>query len=291
MPAGAAGDDANVFEFAELLLGDSHVAEIDFSGVLRNAAEKSVADGAGLLENLLLHVVLVAALFRHDGIPRDVMRFALDSVAVVIHDANTFFGEDCDIGINEEEHSSRVFKKGGNVAGDKIFAIAETDNRGRAAAGSDDFIGIAGGKKNERVNSTNLPERCANGFFERNFSSGALHILLDKMRDDFGIGFRNEFVTFALKLFLELEIVFNDAIVHDDDLSGAIAMRMRIFLGGTAVRSPASVSNTVSSFDRRFLNGLFEIAKFAGGATDFEFARGIDDGDTGRVVAAIFEFA
>ena len=61
-------------KFAELLFGDVHFVEKDFAGVLRDAAEQSVAHGAGLLENFLLHEMLVAALFRHDGVPGDVLR-------------------------------------------------------------------------------------------------------------------------------------------------------------------------------------------------------------------------
>ena len=33
----------------------------------------------------------------------------------------------------------------------------------------------------------------------------------------------------------ELEIVFDDAVVDDDDASGAIAMRMRVLFGWTSV--------------------------------------------------------
>ena len=85
MPARAAGDDAHLLKLAELLLGDLHLVQKDFSGVLRDAAEQRVAHGAGLLENFLLHEVLVAALFRHDRIPGDVVRGAIDGAAVVIH--------------------------------------------------------------------------------------------------------------------------------------------------------------------------------------------------------------
>ena len=69
----------------ELLLRDLHVVQKDFAGVLRNAAQQRVAHGARLLENFLLHEVLVAALFRHDRIPRHVLRGPLDGTPFVIH--------------------------------------------------------------------------------------------------------------------------------------------------------------------------------------------------------------
>src|SRR5258708_10752692 len=104
MPAGAARHDATIFEFAKLRLGESHFAKIDFSAVLRNASDKSVAHGARLLKNLLLHVVLVAAFFRHDGIPGDVMRLAFHRLAVMVHDTDTVFSYHPDHAIRPANH-------------------------------------------------------------------------------------------------------------------------------------------------------------------------------------------
>ena len=47
--------------------------EEDFAGIERDAAQRGVADGARLLKDLLEHEVLVAALFRLDGVPQDAL--------------------------------------------------------------------------------------------------------------------------------------------------------------------------------------------------------------------------
>ena len=75
--------------------------------------------------------------------------------------------------------------------------------------------------------------------------AGFEKMLFDEVRDDFGIGLGGELVAFFDQLFLEAEIVFDDAVVHDDDFAGAIAMRMGIFFGGAAVRGPAGVADAV----------------------------------------------
>src|SRR6267142_285004 len=111
------------------------------------------------------------------------------------------------------------------------------------------------------------------------------------MRNDFRVSFGDELVAFALELFFEFEIVFDDAVVDDDDLAAAIAMRMGVFFRGAAVRGPTCVTDAVGTVKRGFLNGLFEVAKFAGCATKLEFSIGTDYGDAGRIVAAIFELA
>ena len=68
-------------------------------------------------------------------------------------------------------------------------------------------------------------------------------MFLDEVSDDFGVGLGREFVAFSDELFLEREIVFDDAVMDDDDFASAVAVGMGVFFGGAAVRSPASVAN------------------------------------------------
>jgi hypothetical protein len=118
-----------------------------------------------------------------------------------------------------------------------------------------------------------------------------LRVFLDEMGDDLRVRFRNKLVAFLLKFFFEFEIVFDDAVVHHDNVARAIAVRVSILLGGTSVSGPAGVTNAVSAFDGRLGDGFFQIAKFSRRAADFEFAGAVHDGDAGGVVAAVFEFA
>ena len=89
----------------------------------------------------------------------------------------------------------------------------------------------------------------------------------------------------------QLEVIFDDAVVHDDDFAGAIAMRMRVFFGGAAVRGPARVADAVDAVERRGADRFFEIAQLAGRAADIELAVFADHGDPGGIVAAIFQAA
>src|SRR4029077_20122931 len=116
-------------------------------------------------------------------------------------------------------------------------------------------------------------------------------MFLDQVRDDFRVRFGNELVSFAQQLLLQLQIIFDDAVVHHDDLPGAVAVRVRVFFGGAAMRGPARVADSVSAFDGRFLKDFFEIAQFPGCAAQLQLAFRRDDGDSRRVVAAIFQLA
>ena len=60
---------------AEVVVGDVEVVEEDAAGVEGDAAESGVADGAGLLVDLLKHEVLVAGFFGLYGVPGDALDF------------------------------------------------------------------------------------------------------------------------------------------------------------------------------------------------------------------------
>ncbi len=91
-------------------------------------------------------------------------------------------------------------------------------------------------------------------------------IFFDQMRDHFGVGFGDEGVAFGDQLALQRQIIFDDAVVHHHDVAVAVAMRMRVFLGGAAVRGPARVADAEVALHRIQLQHLFQVAQFAGGA-------------------------
>ncbi len=88
---------------------------------------------------------------------------------------------------------------------------------------------------------------------------------------------------------LELEIVFDDAVVHDDEGSGAVSVRVGVLLGGAAVRRPAGVADAVGAVDGIFGENLGEVAELARSTTDLERVAATSDGDARRVIAAVFE--
>src|SRR5690242_5961123 len=77
--------------------------------------------------------------------------------------------------------------------------------------------------------------------------------------------------------------------MHDHDFSGAIAVRVGIFLGGAAMRGPAGVPDAVEAVERSEANGFLKIAQFPRGATNLEFSVVAHDGNARRIVATVFE--
>jgi hypothetical protein len=218
--------------------------------------------------------VLVAALFGHDGIPEDVGDLAFDGTAFEVHEADTVGGEDGHVSIVEEEDVACVAEDGWDVGGDEVLGLAEADDDGGAVAGDDDLARIEAGDGGDGEDALELVDALADGVFEV-----PLEVAFDEVRDDFGIGLGMKDVAGGFEVVLELKIVFDDAVVDNDDVAVGVAVGVGVFLSGTAVSRPAGMADAVGAVDGREVNGFFEIVKLAGGAADVELILGVDEGD------------
>ena len=86
----------------------------------------------------------------------------------------------------------------------------------------------------------------------------------------------------------EGQIVLDDAVVDDDDVAGAVAVRVGVLFGGTAVRGPARVADAV------FAVGGLGGCNLRGSATCLRRAalRALaiaGHGEAGRIISAIFQ--
>ena len=326
VPGGAAGGDGDAGGGLELGGGDLHVGEEDLAGFERDAAEGGVADGAGLLVDLLEHEVLVAGFFGLDGVPLDALDLEGEGVVVEVGEADAGGGEDGDFAVLEEVDVAGVVEDAGDVGGEEELALADAEDGRRAHAGGDEGVGGVRGEDADGEGSGEALDGAADGFIEGDGEGGGsvggvgwttacgfrcagdglrsdavwgwraaeLDFVLDEVGDDLGVGFGLELVALGDEGLLELEIVFDDAVVHDDEGAGAVAVGVGVFFGGAAVGGPAGVADAVGAVEGRGLDGGFEVAELAGGAAEVEGVRvfgGAADGDAGGVVAAVFEAA
>jgi hypothetical protein len=109
--------------------------------------------------------------------------------------------------------------------------------------------------------------------------------------DDFGVGLGDETVTAPDEIGLEGEVVFNDAVVDDDEGAGAVAVGVRILFCRPAMGGPAGVADAEAALDGAGGDDGLKVAQLAGGAAQLQAARAAGNGDAGRVVAAVFEAA
>src|SRR5438094_7003555 len=128
MPTRAAGENANVFEALPYVIAEFDVFEVDGIRVERKSSKYRVLDGDGLLVNLLEHEMLVAALFRHDGIPRDVLELGLAFLTGDVEQADAVTCHDGNFVIVEKQNGPGVRKHCWNVGSNEALAIDGADD-------------------------------------------------------------------------------------------------------------------------------------------------------------------
>ena len=235
-------------KFAKFLLGDVHFVQEHFSASSEMRPSKRVARGARLLEDFLLHEMFEAALFRHDGVPGDVLHRALHGRALEIHHAHALRRQHRDVPIGHEKNVARVIQHRGDVAGHEIFVLAEADHRRRAPARRHDFIWVARGENHQRVHAAQIVSRV----LRTASSSGARLLVILSTRcatTSVSVSVTNLWPCAISSLF-QFHVVFDDSVVHHHDFARAIAVRMRVFFGGAAVRRPARVADAVDAVER-----------------------------------------
>ena len=85
-------------------------------------------------------------------------------------------------------------------------------------------------------------------------------VFLHQMGNHFGVGLSVEAMTLLDKFSHQRDVVLDNAVVNHDDSSRAVTVRVSILFGGTAVRGPASVANSVSTIEWLEAYDLFKIA-------------------------------
>jgi hypothetical protein len=98
-------------------------------------------------------------------------------------------------------------------------------------------------------------------------------------------------VTFGDEGVFEGEVVFDDAVVDDDEGAAAVAVGVGVFFGGAAVGGPAGMADAEGAVDGGVGDDGFEVAELAGCAAEGKAFGATGYGDAGGVVAAIFEAA
>ena len=96
-------------------------------------------------------------------------------------------------------------------------------------------------------------------------------------------------MAFLDELFLECQIVLDDAVVHDDKVTRAVRMRMCIAIRRTAVRSPARMADTHGSLRHIVLDLVAQRRKAADTLLDANMIAVIDR-NASRIIATVLEF-
>ncbi len=247
-------------------------------------AGERLFNDVGLLEDLLEHEVLVAALLGGRHVPGDLHDVARDRRAVVRRQLVTVASDDDELALLQDDLFARVGQNRGRIRGDEHLAFADADDqRARTVTRENQVFRIVAGEHAQRVGAAYLGKRAPHGGFEV-----AVVVHLDQMRKDFGIGLALENVTEADQPSTQRSVVFDDAVMNDGDLSGAVHMRVRVGVRGTPVGCPARVAHADRPGEAfAVAQPLRQTRKLPLGFRAGQGAGCVDDGYPGAVVAAV----
>ena len=79
------------------------------------------------------------------------------------------------------------------------------------------------------------------------------------MRDDLGVGFGHKLVALRGEFALQLQIILDNAVMHNDDPPRAIPMRVRVLFRGPSVRGPAGVPDAEAAINGLLAQNLFQV--------------------------------
>ena len=195
-----------------------------------------LAQGVGLLVDLLEHEGLVAALLGGGVVPVDGRLGALELAAVEVEQRDALGRDHDQLAVLDLLDAARLLEEGDDVGGEERLAVAEADHQRALQARADDHLRVQRRDDAEREVPVEVAEREAHGLDEI-----ALVVLLEQVRDHLGVGLRAEDVAVGDQARLQLDVVLDDAVEHDREAVVAAGQGMRVGLGGAAVGRPARV--------------------------------------------------
>ena len=279
----AAGDEDDARGLPEGLRGEAGVVEEDPPGLEGDPALQGVPDDVGLLEDLLGHEVLEAALLDHGRLPVEGLHGLLDRGPGEGGEADAPRRQDGDLAVVHVGDAPGVVEEGRDVRREEGLAGAEADDGRRAVAGGDDLAGIARRDAGHGEGPFELADRGPDGLLE-----GAAEVLLDEVDDDLGVGLGPERVALGPEPLLERPVVLDDAVVDEGDRAAAVGVRVGVVLARPAVGRPAGVPDAAGAGERMEADLLGQVADLALDPPPPDPVA-VEDGDAGRVVAAVLE--
>ena len=162
-----------------------------------------------------------------------------------------------------------------------MVVLRHADQQRAAGARAHHTVGLARGNRRDRVGAPEFRDRLLH-----RLEQVAAVIGMDQVRDDFGIGLRDEAIAPLFEPLAQRLEILDDSVMDDRDLVMA-DVRMRVGRRGRAMRCPARVRDTGRAHSARRVRLRREIGDAS--RADQPLQAAVDHGEARRVVAAILE--
>ena len=179
---------------------------------------------------------------------------------------------------------SRVGEDRRHVAGEERLAVADAHDEGHVHPRADQAVVLALVHDCEGVGAFDLAQGRPGGL-----GDVAVVGLLDEVGDRLGVGVGTQRVAALGQPVAELAEVLDDPVVDDRDSPRAVDVRVGIEVVGPAVGRPTGVGQADGRVGSAVRDRRLEVDELAGPLLDEHVAALVDEGDPGRVVAAVLE--
>ena len=102
--------------------------------------------------------------------------------------------------------------------------------------------------RDERVSAMNLSQSGAHRSVKVNAAITVTHVPCNQISQHFRVRIRQKLMPIGSELFAQIEIVFDDAIVHQNQLIAIIGVRVGITVGRRAMCRPTRMGNDLTRF-------------------------------------------
>ena len=225
------------------LLGEAHGLEVN-DPVVEDGIQ-GVPDSLGLFVNFFYHEMLESGLFRRLGVPGDLHQVLLNFVAVQVEERHFALLQPGQFQIADVIHVPGVFQNGRHVGGQVAFPVGNADDHGAVLPGGINFLRVVLEHQGQGVGPTHPDHGVVDGIH------GGVGILFVVIIHQFDGHFRVragiEGVALPQELFLQLLIIFNDAVMDADNKSVVTFVGMGVQLAGFAVGGPAGVTHAAGA--------------------------------------------
>ena len=274
-----------MLELAHLVAGEADAVEHHVAAAVGDATRDGLGEHARLLVDLLGHEVAMAFLAHGQALAIDLVAGPLHGPSLEIAQGHPRGLDDADVAVLEIAHRLRVGLDGEDVGGEEELLLAIPDDERARPAGAEDHARMAGRDETEGKAALQAPEGRTERLYEAKPSS---HPRGNQVGHDLGVGGRGEVIAGGFELVAQLQIVLDDAVVHDGDTSGRVRVRMGIGLGGGAMRGPAGMPDAHVRLQGLLEHLALQIDDLADPATELETA--VErNGETRGVIAAVLQ--
>ena len=202
-------------------------------------------------------------------------------------DLNALARQHGDLTVLHVRDVARVLDNGRHVGGEEVAALAVAEQQRRVLARGDDAVRAVGAEHTEGVRTLDAAQHAAHGLQK---VVTLVVVEFQQLRHDLGIGLGLELDALTDQKFLDLDVVFDDAVVDDGELAVFAHVGVRVDDVRRAVRRPAGVTKTDAALEVRAAVDLFaEDLEPAHRFFDLQLSLRRDDGHARGVIPAVFQ--